>query len=334
MKKIIVFTAFCGMASLGFGQGGLHDDKYEVTGSWQSNIADMDKPAMETPGVNNKVDTKGITYEEKDIKAETEYEPLGAKVPKPPKPQMDKLHNNFLKVGYGRFASPLAKLYMNTGRNLNGQVGLDFSHVSSSKGYVDYAEFRDTEGGVKAEGYVNNHTLGAKLRPQNSNDFYFADTIVEGQPDFKDSIRETFTRLDIEASLARNFDPDAVNYDVALGVQGLFDNHKKIDKGRDIHVGIVPNLHWKITDQFFADIASNLTFSNTEFDSIQETRFFLGFTPSVTFKLDRFRVQGGIQINSLTDSTTHFGAYPLLNASYDLIEAGILPANRNSSGCD
>lgn len=295
---------------------GLGPDKIEITGDYEPNLSELDKPQMETPNNAPKVDTKDITYEEKEIQAETEYEPLPVRVPKPPKVKWPPLKNNFLKVGYGRFATPLAKLHLQTGRNLNARAGLDFSHLSSSNGFVDYAEFREDRGALTGEYFTKTNTFKTHLKLDNVNYFYFADSIVTDRPDLKDSIRNTYTRLDFGASVLRNYDPDEVNYDVGLQFEGYFDRWKN----RELHFSVLPQLNWQVVENFYADIDAGLTFSTANFDSLSQNRFFLNFTPSVTYRKDRLTAQAGIKVNSFTDSTSTFGAYPILKASYELVE--------------
>lgn len=314
---VILFTA---IAAPVWAQGGVVDGVQEATGTLKLQLQDLEKPEVQTPPVNNPVETKGIQYEEKEIEVQTDYKPLEVKAPQPPKVEMPPLLNNMVKVGFGRFASPYAKVYLNTGRNLDGNAGLDFSHVSSSKGYVDYAEFRDDQGGIKGEYFANDNVLRGSFRLQNTNYFYFADSLIEGHPEWKDSIRQTFTRLAFDGSLAKATTDDAsVNYDVGLRFNGYFDKHRSIDKGRDLHVSLLPKVDWKITDRFFADIKSEFTFSNSMFDSLNQTRFFLDFTPTVKFKLEGLEVVGGLKLNSLADTNTHFSAYPILTARYEAL---------------
>lgn len=313
-----IFTAAL-LMGLGFNlvaQGGLTPDKLEITGDYEPNLSELDKPRMETPGVEIKVDTKDVNYEEKEIQAETEYQPLSVKVPKPPKEKWPPLQNNFLKVGYGRFATPLAQLHLHTGRNLNASAGLDFSHLSSSKGYVDYAEFREDRGGIKGEYYMKNNTAKAHFHMDNVNYFYFADTIVKDRPDLKDSIRQTYTRLDIGASLMRNYDPNEINYDVGLNFEGYFDRYKN----RELHVSVLPEFNWKVLDNIYADIGSQLTFTTSKFDSVDQNRIFLDFTPSVSYRKDRLQAELGLKVNSFTDTSSSFGAYPILKGAYEVIE--------------
>lgn len=320
MKKQLIKNIGLGLcAMLLFGatmaQGGVDLGPKEAFGDFKPNLGNMEKPISEPTTIDNKVETKDLTYDEKQIKAETDYEPLDVRAPQPIKPPMEALKNNLVKIGFGRFASPYAKLYLNSGRNLNGRVAFDFSHASSSKGYVDYAEWRDDEGGIKGEYFTKENTLKGGLRIKNSNYFYFADSLPAINPEFKDSIRNTFTKVDANVAILRNFDPNEVNYDVGLQFQGYFDRWDN----KDLHVGITPKINWKVTDLWYADITSNLTFSNSSFDTLQQSRFFLDITPTVTFRMKGLRAQAGLKINSFTDSTSQFKASPVLRASFEAV---------------
>lgn len=310
---LIVLAMAAPMALMG--QGGVKIDPTEMTGDWKPNLGNMEKPEDAVTPIDNKIETKEMTYEEKQIKAKTEYKPQEVKLPAGPKPPMEELKNNLVKVSFGRFASPYAKLWLNTGRNLNGRAGIDFSHASSSKGYVDYAEWRDDILGGYGQYFTEDNTFKGNFRFKNSNYFYFADTTVIANPEFKDSIRNTFTKLEVEGSVVRNYNPEKVNYDVGLKFQGYFDRWDN----KDIHLSLMPKMRWKITDMFGANIYSLLTFSNSTFDTLQQSRFFLDLTPTVDFKYEGLTVQGGLKVNSFTDSTSKFKAFPVLRANYQLV---------------
>ncbi len=287
----------------------------ETTGDWVPNMGNMEKPEEQVTPIDNKVETKAMTYEEKQIKAPTSYDPLVPKLPPGPKPPMDELKNNLVKVSFGRFASPYAKIFLNSGRNVNGRVGLDFSHASSSKGYVDYAEWRDDIGGAYGEYYTKENTFKANLRIKNSNYFYFADSTVNINPERKDSIRNTFTKVEVNGSILKNYDREAVNYDIGIRFQGYFDRWQD----KDLHVSLLPKLNWKVTDKFGAQIRSEFTFSNSTFGGVQKSRFFLYLTPTVTYNTEKLNVEGGLKVNSFTEGTSKFKASPVLKANYQLI---------------
>lgn len=315
MKTAVCVLGIASATVVAKGQGGVQVGEQTTLGEWRPNLDNLEKPEKQATPIDNKVETPEMTFEEKQVKAPTQYTPIDPKMPEPPKPPAEDLKNNLVKLSFGRFASPYAKLYLNSGRNVNGRVGLDFSHASSSKGYLDYAEWRDDEGGAYGEYYTKENTFRGAVRIKNSNYFYFADTSVAINPELKDSIRNTFTKVQVDAALLRNYDPKEVNYNVGLRFQGYFDRWDD----KDLHVSLLPKLNWKITDMFGADVNSEFTFSNSTFDSIQQSRFFLDLTPTVKFQMEGLQVQGGIKVNSFTDSTSKFKAFPVLRASYQLL---------------
>lgn len=316
MKLFKLFMLATLLAGPFVAQGQTLQENIELTNDYEPNLNDLDKPLLETPTVTPKVETKDVTFESKEIEAPTEYEPLKARVPKPRKIKWPPLKNNFLKVGFGRFFTPLALLHLETGRNLNARAGLDFSHISSSRGFVDYAEFREDRGGISGEYFTKTNTLKANLNIDNVNYFYFADSIVTDRPDLKDSIRNTYTRIDFGGSVLRNYDPEAINYDVGLGFNGYFDRWQS----RELHFNVTPTLDWKVVENFYADIDAGLVFTTSRFDTLNQSRYFLDFTPAVTYRKDRLSATAGIKINSYGDTTSIFGAYPVLKGSYQLIE--------------
>lgn len=299
------------------GGNGLVNDNMEMTNEYEPNLSALEKPPVEVPGTAIKGDKREVEYEEVAVQAETEYEPLKPSVGKPPKEKWPALKNNFLKLGYGRFGTPMAQLHLTTGRKLNARAGLDFSHISSSNGYLDYTEFREDRGGITGEYYTRTNTMKGHFRMDNVNYFYFADSLASAdRPDLKDSIRMTYTRLDVGGSLASNFDPEGINYDVGLQFEGYFDRYDN----RELNISILPKLNWKVVENFYANINSQLTLTSFKFDSLDQNKLFLDFTPSVTYKKDRLTAQAGLKVNSYADSTSQFRAYPHLTASYALIE--------------
>lgn len=319
LRKIaIAALAFAGTVSL-YAQGNnplAGKDSLQLTGNYKAELGEMEKPEIKIPETNmGKVDTEGIKYEEKKFDVKATYTPPDARIAPPEKITWPKLHNNMLKLGYGRFGTLLGQLYLNSGRNAKADVGLDFTHLSSSNtssGFVDYAEFREDFGTLRATSTLDNHTIGAKVHLYNTNYFYFADSLLAESPELQDSVKNNFTKLEITTGIAKNYNPDELYYNVDLRFRGMFDKWKN----QDLHVSALPSLSWAVNEQFSAAIDGELTFSNSKFSDTAQSRFFLDFTPTVKFKTGEFEVRGGLKVNSYSDSNSTFRAFPLLNASY------------------
>lgn len=295
---------------------GLEDeDKYQVTKSYEPRLQNLEKPVLETPQPGSKeVDPEKMEYEEEKIEVSTVYTPPKPKITNPPKETVERLQNNLLKVGFGRFATPLVELYLNNGRNDQAQVGLDFTHLSSSSGHVDYGEFRKDYGTLKGEYYLDENTIYSKVFVNNSNFFYYADSILATNPEFKDSLRQTYTQIQADVGLMKNYSTDGLFYDVGLRFKSYSDRFQN----RDLHFSLLPKFGWSITDNISAGIDAGLTFSNTRFDT-SRSRNFIEFTPYAQYATDRFEARAGLKVNSFSDTTNAFGAYPMLSAAFQLI---------------
>lgn len=301
-----------------------NEDKFQVTNTYKAQLDDLKKPKLETPVAEKTKapETEPMEYEEEDIKIETEFMPPRLKIADPPKERWPALYNGYLKAGFGRFATPIGHLYLNNGRNAKADVGLDLHHISASNGHVNFGEFRQNWGTVKGKYHLNEHTLRGKLYLYNHNYFFYADSITEGRPDLRDSIRNTFTRFEGEIGLAKNFKDGEIYYDAGLRFQNYSDRLNNTER----HVIFEPKLGWSVDERFGAGMDGDITFSNSTIDSLQQNRIFLNFAPYLRFKLKELNARGGIRINSLSDSSTAFGAYPFLEATY-----GVLPGRLSVS---
>ena len=300
------------------------NDSTVVTGKWEGDLEELEKPRMQLPKVEVKTETKGLTYEQKDIQGKTEFTPRKPGKPKPiGKEPVPKLQGNFIKLGFGRFVTPMAKLYLNNNYEEQLDVGLDFTHISSSNGWVDYAESREDYGTAKIHYLLKDHSMGGSLYLNNTSFFYYGDTLVQNRSELtdsiqnliNDSIRNVFTKVKAEAYLKKNYSEEGVNWGGTL----QFRNYSDRMMNQDLHFSLLPDFNWKVNNQFSADIDMNLTFSNSNFDSVEQSRLFLDFTPSATYQWKELWVQAGLKVNSFNDSVASFGAYPLLRAEYNIL---------------
>lgn len=320
--KVIIATALLAvLLPVAHAQGQINDpmagqgDKEVTQARKMEQIPESKKPELVIPSKKVKVETEGLEMETKEVEAKTVYTPPKPKAPKPVKVPVPKLYNNYLKLGYGRFATPFARLYLNNDRNDNADIGLDFTHISSHKGYVDFSEFRKDYGTLKASYFLKENTIATKLYLNNQNYYFFADTLVEGQPELKDTIRQNYTQIMFQAALLKHRSEEGVNYEVKLGFKDYIDRFKN----NDLHISLLPKFDWAVTEEFTAAVSSNLTFSNSKFDSVTQSRIFFDLTPTVIFQTGNFKAEGGLKINSYSDSANKFGAYPILKAEYELI---------------
>ncbi len=92
------------------------------------------------------------------------------------KPQpKDPLLGNYIRLGYGNYASPYAKLFINNKRKDNMSWGINFDHESSTKGPVDgkNSGYYENYGEAFAEFYKKQNTYRVEMNYElNKNRFY------------------------------------------------------------------------------------------------------------------------------------------------------------------
>ncbi len=280
-------------------------------------VAESKKPDIRLPAIEIPVKTEGLTFDSLDIPAASTYNPPSPRVMPPEKEVWPALYSNYVKLGFGRFATPIGKLYLNNGRNADFDAGFDFTHISSSSGWVKYAESREDSGNARYSRHLKGQTVGLSFFGYNTSYYYFRDTLLEGSPllNIQDSLNQKSTKFRGEINLIRHFDTSGVNYDVSLQFRNWFDRNKN----RDIHLDLIPNFSWNMVKNLRAGIHSAIVYSNAQFDTLNESRFFLDISPSVLFSQRKIRLSGGVKINSYSDSSSVFGAFPFVRAEFDAL---------------
>ena len=324
ISKILILIVWAIVPfSFSFSQGDPSGVKKDTTllGTRQTEeIAESRKPDFQVPVIVIPVQTGGLTFDTLDIPSKSEFKPAPPRFYPPDKEVWPALYNNFIKVGFGRFATPYGRLYLNNGRNERLDAGLDFSHISASSEYLKFTNFREDSGTVRVASLLGKQTVSAKIHAYNTNYFYFADSIAKQVLENKDTIRQNFTRIAAEIGLLKNFDTSAVRYDVRLIFRDWFDRNKN----SDMHFEVLPSFNWMIHPKVEAAMRAALILSNTKFNDTAQVRFFLDLAPTASFKIGKtIRATAGIQVNSYSDTLNQFGVYPIAKIEFDAIKKGL-----------
>ena len=110
-----------------------------------------------------------------------------------PKTQWEKLHNNYLRLGFGLYLSPMADLFINNGRNPKFDAGLNIRHRSAIAGHAPFARFNDNEIGAKVAHYAGKHTFFARVGFHHYAYNAYGDTAAVREQD-EQRMRERFVR--------------------------------------------------------------------------------------------------------------------------------------------
>lgn len=283
-------------------------------------VIDSDKPYVKPPFQEIKQGTSDpVTYTSKDFYIETDFEPAPPDIQPIEREKRRKLSNNFLKLGIGRYLTPMAKLYVNNGQDKNVDVGLNFNHLSAHQDQVTLRKFREDYGTLQASTIQDDYTLGGKLYVYNTAYFNYAgdDTTLSTDEQVReDSLGMNFTRFGLGANLLSNYDANlGYEYNAAAGIK-LYSGKRG---NSEFHLDLTPSAAYFITDEAKVGANIDFTYVRGKINEVNQNRIYFDIMPFVNFDNDIVSVTAGVRFNAFNNSidssgVSNFGPY--IEASY------------------
>lgn len=285
-------------------------------------LPEIAKPAVRLPAPDTEFQNDTLTFRHTSL----EYVP-GIALPSAeaaplPRPQWERLYTNHLKLALGRWWSPLAELYIAdglNGRNPRVGWGVDARHFSSPKGHTDNAGFADTRATVRGRYMLDNHTVYGHLGFRHNAFRFFGDSTAQELPNWPDSLRQRFVRLEFQAGIRRNYDRDAFLYDVPLRVRVFTDRLHS----REVNTSLMPTLAYQFAEKVGFGLESEFTYGSIKRvvglpdSTTTEGQFFMDLAPYATLCLGRLTGQAGFRVDVFSRPDTSFTRlYPILKAQY------------------
>ncbi len=299
-------------------------DKLVLENERIEDVIDSDKPFLKIPYQEVKEgELSEISYESKDLYVETDFEPA------PPNPRVLDVkkeipeYGNFLKAGFGRFATPFAQFYLHGEQN-GYDYGVDLNHLSAHNDVIPFREFRENGGNFHL-GYLTDQSkfLG-HLKFYNTRYSNYADTMMRATPElYADSIKMVVTQVDIGGQVLRNYEEEAA-YDYDLGASLQFHGDRR--SNRELHINLTPNGSYSIGEGIEIGATSALTFTSASIGGQGQSRIFMDFTPSLSYQAGDFSLKAGLRLNyynNNADSASRAAAVPQLDLRYHLIPGSL-----------
>lgn len=275
-------------------------------------VIDSNKPFMNLP--KRKItqgSTEEITYESEDFYVDTDFEPTPPKVKLIQKEKRGQSpRNNFVKVGFGRFLTPLVRLALHNGEDSEYDYGLDFTHLSSHGDIVPLREFREDYGDFVASYLSDDFKLSGRAGVYNTAYNNYADSLFSDDPILlKDSTRRGFTGLDLGAAIVRNYDRDQTFlYDVGFDFKLL----NEPDENREMQIGLNPEVSLQLGNSFKLGLDATGYITPSNISEVNQNRTFAGLAPYAKYDNDVFSIKGGINYNVFKNSIDSSGINSLV----------------------
>ena len=234
--------------------------------------------------------------------------------------QLPELTGNYLKAGIGNYGTAYGRAYLHSTRSERGSYGLDFKHLSSSRGPVDKDNSRQaqTSLGLSGETYNGPLVLGAKVDlGRERYNFYGYDRNVPDLPK-ADSLKQVFKRAGLKV-YARNRARDAAfQYDLGLGYNYWSDAFKASES----NVYATLRSYYRLGETNRVRVDGDVSFISHQ-DSVTDRRPFVQVTPAFETTLNRLALTVGATLGYTGDTINNarqFNIYPAVRAAYTVTE--------------
>ncbi|MEM7367118.1 MAG: TonB-dependent receptor [Bacteroidota bacterium] len=287
-------------------------------------VIDSEKPFIKPPYQEIKTgSTEEIQYESKDFYVETAFQPVEPKIRNLDKEKKENLTNNHLRLGVGRFLTPLAQLYINNGRDREVDYGLSFQHLSAHKDVIPLRRFREDFGTATFAKISKDITAQGRFHLYNTAYFYYAgddSTLIPGPAAAReDSLKMGFTRVDVSGQLFSNYNPkEEVFYDAGAGIKFYRDRFTN----SELHLAITPSGGYRLRDDTNLHLGTELNYIRGNIGGIAQNRFFAELTPSLNFDNETFSLKAGVRFNyfgNSIDTVNYSNLGPMVEVGYEAV---------------
>ncbi|QIL74725.1 hypothetical protein [Hymenobacter sp. HDW8] len=229
---------------------------------------------------------------------------------------------NYLKGALGNYGTIYGKAYLHNTRSEAASYGLDFSHISSSRGPVDRknSSLSQTSLGLNGETYSGTAALGAKIDlGRERYNFYGYNRETQNLPPDVDDIKQVFTRAAAKV-YARNRATDAaLQYDLGVG----FNYWKDRFAASESNFNVALRSGYALGEKGRIALNGDVSFISHK-DAIGTTsRPFVQVTPAFEADLNRLAVSVGATLGYTGDTigtASQFNVYPAIRLGYTVAE--------------
>ena len=280
-------------------------------------VIDSDKPFYKADYQEISTDTdEQLTYESEAFYVETDFDPAPPEVkplqPERPMPE----RNNLLRLGIGRFVTPLAEIYLHNGPDSEMEYGLYYQHQSAYRDRIELRRFSQNRGGISGRAQNDFAAIAAGLEFSHLGYFNYAgDTLLDLGPELRDSLDQDDLDGRVQDSLRMRYvqwqahlnlmSLRGMGYDYDLGVRLRL--HNDFRDNQEFHLSALPQGSVELNEQVSVGLSSELTYVRGRIDTLRQNRFFLRLAPTLRFHTERWHGQVGVRYDYFDNSTAEGG---------------------------
>lgn len=227
---------------------------------------------------------------------------------------LPKLKNNYTRLGYGNYNTPLFEVYMNSKRNKDAQYGLFYKHLSSSPDAN--RTFSNNTASVYGKRFMDNSILETDLMYHRNAVTLYGYEREKLNP-VPDAIRNIFSLYDAKIALS-NIAKDTSKLQYKLGMH--YYHYAAFNNLTENNFVVNGNFMKRIDGNPF-DIQTGVQLNNTANTQNTYNRVFVDVNPQYRLNFgSQLHLSVGFNSTFFNDSNgTDFHFYPKVDAGYQII---------------
>lgn len=232
----------------------------------------------------------------------------------PPK----KLEGNYLKAGFGNYATAYLEGFFNSTQNTDYSYGARIRHLSAGRGPVDKDYSANSENFVSVYGRYFTEALTAGAALEYNREKYYFYGYRPGRVVERNAIKQIFNTIAFKTNFTNNNKKSPLDYRLDVNVFNLSDDYN----ASEFEVGAQLKGDYQITDNVKAVLHTDLFLTRLK-DETSLNRNFFRLKPAIRYQADALTVTAGLNTvyeNDSTQTDTPLHMYPVLQAEYTFLE--------------
>jgi len=302
------------------------NEEITVVAPYQPTITEVNKINISPRIPDEKMQKQQFNYNilSKEFKADPELEPITAA--KIRGESVDKLYKNYIRAGFGNYATPYIEFFANKLRSKKNAFGVHLKHISSAgniKGYA-YPGSSNTELSAYGKKFMPKHTLTADVFFERKGMHFYGyrpDDFPEINLENKD-IRQTYNRVGVKTEIGSNYSSDQkLNHNIGLGYSYLFDRFKAAEHNILFDIGLdLQTEFFDFSEREKLGLDLGLDYYLSSDSIMNHNSGIIRISPYYSFGFDQYFFKVGLNtaIESDSSSSAHF--YPVVRAEVKVIQ--------------
>ena len=312
MKKTITAIALIVLVNTGFAQDTLRNNEFDVIKDFKPTLTDIIKiPSNPNPEVPE-VKAPKLDYTLPNVKLNADPTIYTIKPLAMGTALLPKLKNNYFRLGYGNYSSPIIEAYITTARNKTSQAGVYVKHFSANP--EDKRAFSNNALKLWGKRFMGKGAVTTDVA-FNRNVIHYYGYQPKNIDIKKSDLRRQYAALDVHAGYSNIIkDTAKLKFNLDANFYNFIDNNESIENDFKLNGNFSKRINGNPLD-----VGIGVNTNNTKTKLYEYNRVFVDINPEYTLTFPKAFIKIGFNSTFFNDSQgTNFFFFPKAEAAYQI----------------